>query len=97
MDNPLSKINLKWWHSVLLVVSFTIFVLALTVDMKVSDNETIAYLSSGIFFIALGEFANQGFQQRVGPNFTITKDVRQHTFAGYILIAVGIYLLYKAL
>lgn len=97
MDNPLSNINLKWWHTVLMVVSFAIFALSLTVDMKISDNETVAFLSSGVFFISLGEFANQSFQERVGLNYKVTKDIRINTFAGWVFILIGVYLLYRGI
>ena len=96
-NNPLSKLNLKWWHTVLLTSSFLVFILSLTVEMKVADNETIAFLSSGIFFIALGEFANQTFQHGFIPGYQVSKDIRKQTYAGTILFIVGLYLLYKGI
>ena len=90
MDNPLQNLNLKWWHTVLLTISFFIFVLSATVDMKISDNQTIAFLSSGVFFIALGNFANR-------DGYTLLRNKSKLTPAGVIFFLVGAYLLYRGI
>ncbi|MFK5937703.1 MAG: hypothetical protein QM497_04810 [Sulfurimonas sp.] len=90
MDNPLKNLNLKWWHTVLLTTSFFIFVLSLTVDMKISDNETISFLSSSVFFMALGSFANR-------DGYTLQRNQSKITPAGTIFYIVGSYLLYRGM
>ena len=99
MDNIFSNLKMKWWHAVLIVASFFVFTLSLTVKFVIFDNKTIAFLSSGAFFIALGEFAHQTFQVGFSKlhNLKITKDTRGHNLFGYILELIGIYLLFKAL
>ena len=102
MDNPLSNLNMKWWHTVLLVASFTIFVLSLTVDMKISDNETIALISSGFFFISLGSFACQSFQQTFvdapwGAKGIATKDKFIPNVPGVIMMIIGTILFFMGI
>lgn len=93
MDNPLSKLNLKWWFSVLMTVSFFIFVLSLTVELKVFTNEIVALFSAGTFFVALGSFANlttqQGMAHLMGVTTKIEKDAFKLSVAGVIFYIVG--------
>jgi len=98
VQNPFNNLKMKWWHAILLTASFIVFVLSLTTKFIVFDNETIAYISAGIFFISLGEFAHQSFQQKVDPylRFKITREFRGHTFTGYILELIGIVLVLKS-
>jgi len=97
MENPFNNLKMKWWHAILIVASFSIFVLSLTVKLIPFDNKIVAFISLGIFFIALGEFAHQTFQEAIDPvmRFKITKDIRGHTITGYILEIAGIILILK--
>ena len=99
MENPLKNINLKWWHTMLLTTSFFLFVLSLTVQFSTGglDNAAMQLLSSSVFFISLGGFANKTFQTSVGQGFSITRDISRITFFGTIFYIVGIYLLYKGI
>lgn len=93
MDNPLKNINLKWWHTMLLTTSFFIFVLSLTVKFVEIENTFISLVSAGTFFIALGEVANQSFQEGVatinGEKGHIHRDIRINTTTGSIFLAIG--------
>jgi len=99
MDNPLKNLNLKWWHSVLLAISSAIFIISITVQLPQGgiDNQTLQYVSSGVFFLSLGSFANQTFQTRIVSRYTITKDVSKVTFFGVLFYIIGAYLLYNGL
>ena len=99
MDNPLKNLNLKWWHSVLMTISATMFIISLLVSLPSGgiDNKTLQFLSSGVFFIALGGFANQTFQVGIGPGFTTERDVTKVTPMGVVFILVGLYLLYRGI
>ena len=90
MSNPLSNLNLKWWHTVLLTSSFFIFSLSLVVELVAFDNATVSFASLGLFFISLGEGANQSFQESFHPRGTIRKDIRVVTLAGVALWIVGL-------
>ena len=96
-DNPFNNLKMKWWFAILLTASFIIFVLSLTTKFVIFDNATIAYFSAGIFFISLGEFAHKSFQEGIDPflRFKITKEIRGHSIAGYILEIIGIILILK--
>ena len=102
MFNTLKNLNLKWWHTVLITISATIFILSLTVELKAFENETIAFLSSGFFFIALGSMASQSLQQGFlrspfGDNGIVEKEIFKLSFAGAMLYLVGVFLLYKGI
>jgi len=95
--NPLQNLTMKWWHAILMTTSFFVFIVSLTIELKVFSNETIAFISSGAFFIGLGEFANQSFQVGINPVTRITtkRDIRIHTFFGYLFDLIGIILILK--
>jgi len=84
---------------VLITVSFFIFVLSLTVDMKISNNLTIAYLSSGVFFISLANFASLTVKQSIYRSFDIKgiieQEIHKLTFPSVIMYFAGGYLLVK--
>ena len=92
--NPLQNLTMKWWHAILMTTSFFVFIVSLTIELKVFSNETIAFISSGAFFIGLGEFANQSFQVGINPVTRITtkRDIR---FFGYLFDLIGIILILK--
>ena len=99
MEHPLQNLKMKWWHAVLIVASFSTFELALFVRTVVFDNFTVVLIALGFFFIGLGEFANQSFQEgiafdkngkRIG---TIRRDARVPVLPGYILDFIGLALI----
>ena len=96
ISNPLSNIKMKWWHAVLLAASFSTFELALFVKTVVFDNFTVALISLGLFFVGLGEFANQSFQCGIARDKhgailgTTERDVRINTVAGALFDLVGV-------
>ena len=97
IQNPFNNLKMKWWFAILLTASFVVFVMSLSTKFIVFDNKTIAYLSAGVFFISLGEFAHQTFQEGIDPvlRFKITREFRGHSIAGYILEIIGIILILK--
>lgn len=101
MGEPLQNLNLKWWHTVLVAASFTVFMTSLTIKLEISTNTIMAYLSSGTFFISLGFFACQTFRQAVSrePGFSgiFTQEIIRPNLFGIVLMFVGAYLLYKGL
>ncbi len=107
ISNPLSNLKMKWWHAILIVASFSTFELSLFVKTVIFDNFIVALISLGLFFVGLGEFANQSFQCGIAHDKngaiigTTERDVRTNTVAGYAfdllgiaLIAVGLYYLF---
>ena len=97
VQSPFNNLKMKWWSAVLLTASFIVFVMSLTTKFVAFDNTTVAYISAGIFFISLGEFAHQTFEEAIDPafRFKITREFRGHSIAGYILEIIGIILILK--
>lgn len=98
--SPLKSLKLKWWHAILISTSFFTFILSLTVKFVIFSNEDVALTSLAIFFISLGEFANQSFQEGiVRDSFgnikgTVSKDIRVPTVAGKVLWSVGLIIVF---
>ncbi len=62
MDNPLKNLELEGWYKVSIVISFSILILALTVELQGVDNNTVQLISLGGLFISLGEWVNHPLQ-----------------------------------
>ena len=91
MDNPLSKLELKYWYHVLIAASIFFLFLSLTIPFVGIDNSMVQKLSLGTFFIGLGEWKNHPIQTRYIPNGDIaTSYPRNNSISGWVLNIIGL-------
>ena len=94
MDNPLSSMTIDYWYKAL-----TVFVIALTVDMKGVSNATVLKCSLGTFLIGLGEWVNHPLQVAMiprtayFPSSTLSSHNRKPNWLGRLLDVLGFLLL----
>lgn len=99
MGDFFKELKLDAWYKVLMVVGAVLFVVALTVDVKVMTNSQLALLSGGFFFIGLGIW--KGIMTEVGvlpPNvyrggaWKVEHEFWRPELGGCLLDIVGIVL-----
>lgn len=87
----LQKLTIDYWYKMLIPLSLSLFVLAITADLHVISNGSLVLLSIGLFMIGLGEWINHPYQEQISPDrtFKITGHPRKLKPGGVILDAVG--------
>lgn len=101
MDNPFNNLELKRWQFMALVLSFIVFLYSLAFDVKILNNEIVASLSLGVFFIALSHYARLKKQTPISTHNSIkikTKLIKTTPYwvlliTGFALVVLGIYLI----
>ena len=105
MDNPFNNLKLNRWYAIALVLSAVVFLYSLAFDVKILDNNTVAALSLGTFFIFLSNYAKvrKVINEPVkGGIKTSTKLIKGTAYKvlfciGLCLVIIGIYPIIKTL
>jgi hypothetical protein len=95
MNPQLSSLKLDHWYKVIIAVSFTVFLANGCGYLPVYPTKETALLSSGCFFIGLGEWINHPLQTTILPLGIATGHPRNGTAIGYSFVLLGIYLAYS--
>lgn len=102
MDIPdiLKGLVLDRWYKVFVAVGAILFTISLFVDVKGITNPQIQLISSGLFFIGIGEWKNWKYQYLqkppnvyTGPAALLEVRVRQPDFLGIVFDLLGAILL----
>jgi hypothetical protein len=95
MNPQLSSLKLDHWYKVIIAVSFTVFLANGGGLLPIYPAKETALLSSGCFFIGLGEWINHPLQTKLIPGSVLTGYPRNGSAVGYGLVLIGIYLAYS--
>ncbi|ABA60034.1 hypothetical protein C6Q28_10660 [Burkholderia multivorans] len=63
--NVLKNLTLDYWYKMLIPLALGLFVLAITVDLRVISNGSLVLLAIGLFMIGLGEWINHPRQEAI--------------------------------
>ncbi len=100
MDNPLSKLELKYWYHVVMVSSIGFLLLSLYIPFIGVENVFVQKLSLGAFLIGLGEWINHPLQTALYPpsyhmptGGITTGHPRNNKRIGILFVIIGICLI----
>ena len=98
MDNPLKNLIIDKWYKALLVLGATVFILALTIELRGIANSIALLISLGV--ILIGEWINHPLQTRILPPgehypgwLKGSVYVRRNTLLGLLFDCFGIVLI----
>lgn len=100
MDNPLKNLIIDQWYKALLVLGATVFILALTIELRGIANSIALLISLGVILIGIGEWINHPLQTRILPPgehypgwLQGSGYVRRNTLLGLLFDCFGIVLI----
>ncbi len=103
MDEILKTLALDAWYKVLIYVGAIFFGFGLLKDVHVITNGQLMLLSSGLFFIGIGEWKNRKvvseFKEAnayTGPAAILSAEIRLPDFIGRSLNTIGVLLILLA-
>ncbi len=100
VDNPLSKLELDYWYKVLMAVGFFVFLLSGLGLLSAFPLAPTVCISSGMFFIGLGEWINHPLQEKLMeatqyfPAGKITGYPRNNRFSGVFFVFIGLVIIF---
>lgn len=95
ISNPLSNLILDYWYKVLMVVGFFVFLLAGLGLLSAFPIAPTVLISSGLFFLGLGEWINHPLQTEFveanayHPSGQLTGYPRNNTPVGVLFALLG--------
>lgn len=91
MNELLKNLALDRWYKVLIVASFALLVLSLTVPILAIPNSALALMALGGFLIGLGEWVNHPRQERINvqQRFSIVHYNRKNHAGGVATCVAG--------
>ena len=96
MSEILNKLALDAWYKVLIYVGAIFFSLGLLKDVHVITNGQLMLLSSGLFFVGIGEWKNRKVGSEfktanayTGPAGIISAEIRQPNMLGQLFNIIG--------
>lgn len=108
-DFPLSQLIIDYWYKAMLIISFTLFIMACVMDIAVIGNASLMLLSAGGMFVSFGEWINHPLQTHIWvPGAVVHQGAKLTSYnrqpqllgslfdiLGFILISLGFWQLIK--
>lgn len=92
MDNPFKNLKLDRWYDVLLVLSAIVFLYSLAFEVKILNNEAIAFLSLCVFFICLAFMSMKTADFKSGDGFFAMFTAHKLNLTGSVLLVIAVVL-----